>query len=202
MSIFGMGTLTGLALIVAIGAQNAFILRQGLRREHVGAVVALCILSDVLLIFAGTAGIGALVATFPAVLEILRWAGAGYLLWWAVRSFRAAWKPTALQEQTPRSRGSVVLTAAALTYLNPHVYLDTVVLLGSLANQHGVQGRWIFASGAAAGSVLWFTALGFGARALSAVLNRPGVWRVIDICIGVMMAALAAALILGSALLT
>lgn len=188
--------LTGLALIVAIGAQNAFVLRQGIRREHIGAVVALCMAGDALLIVGGTAGIGALVARFPGVLEVLRWAGAAYLLWFGVRSFIAAAKPSALSEQAPRSKNSVVATTAALTFLNPHVYLDTVVLLGSVANQQGADLRWVFAGGAVAGSVLWFSALGYGARALAGVLHRPQTWRWIDAGIGVLMVFLAIRLVL------
>lgn len=197
LSIWVTGLLTGLALIVAIGAQNAFVLRQGIRREHVGVVVALCIVSDALLILGGTAGIGALVSRFPAVLDVLRWGGAAYLAWWAVRSFRSALKPATLTAKTPRSRGSVVATTLALTYLNPHVYLDTVVLLGSLANQQGPGTRWVFAAGAVVGSVVWFCALGYGARALSGVLDSPRTWRVVDLVIGVVMLGLAVKLVLG-----
>src|SRR5699024_6459731 len=151
-SIAGTGLITGLALIIAIGAQNAFVLRQGIRREHVGTVVVLCMLADAALILVGTAGIGARVPRFPDALEVLRWGGAAYLTWFAVRSFAAAARPSALTAEAPRSRGSVVGTTLALTFLNPHVYLDTVALLGSLANQHGDGGRWVFAGGAAAGS--------------------------------------------------
>ena len=188
--------LTGLALIVAIGAQNAFVLRQGIRREHIGAVVAVCMTGDALLIVGGTAGIGALVTRFPGALEVLRWAGAAYLLWFAVRSFLAAVKPSALAEQAPRSKNTVIATTAALTFLNPHVYLDTVVLLGSLANQQGADLRWVFAAGAVTGSVLWFSALGYGARALAGVLRSPRTWRWIDAAIGVLMLILAIRLVL------
>lgn len=197
LTTWGTGLMTGLALIIAIGAQNAFVLRQGIRREHVGVVVALCIISDALLILGGTAGIGALVSRFPAVLDILRWGGAAYLTWWAIRSFRSALAPAALTAETPRSRGSVVATTLALTYLNPHVYLDTVVLLGSLANQQGDGSRWVFAAGAVVGSVVWFTALGYGARALSGALSSPRTWRIVDLVIGVVMLGLAIKLILG-----
>ncbi|WP_420716240.1 LysE/ArgO family amino acid transporter [Pseudarthrobacter sp. LT1] len=190
------GMLTGLALIVAIGAQNAFVLRQGIRREHIGAVVAVCMAGDALLIVPGTAGIGALVTRFPGVLEVLRWAGAAYLLWFAVRSFMAAARPAALAEQAPRSRNSVIATTAALTFLNPHVYLDTVVLLGSLANQQGPDLRWTYSAGAVAGSVLWFSVLGYGARALAGVLASARTWRWIDASIGVLMVILAVRLIL------
>lgn len=187
--------LTGLALIVAIGAQNAFVLRQGIRREHVGVVVAVCMAGDALLIVGGTAGIGALVTRFPEALEVLRWSGAGYLLWFSVQSFRAAAKPAGLAEQAPRSKHSVLATTAALTFLNPHVYLDTVVLLGSLANQQGPGLRWTFAAGAVSGSVLWFSVLGYGARALAGVLRKPGTWRWIDAAIGVLMVILAVRLV-------
>ena len=196
-SIAATGMVTGLGLIVAIGAQNAFVLRQGLRREHIGTVTALCIISDALLIFGGTAGIGALVSRFPAALEILRWGGAAYLTWWGIRSLVSALRPSALTAQAPRSKGTVILTTLALTSLNPHVYLDTVVLLGSLANQYGPDARWIFAAGAAVGSLLWFTALGYGARSLSGVLNRPRTWQVVDLLIGIVMLVLAARLVLG-----
>ena len=194
-STWGSGLATGLALIVAIGAQNAFVLRQGIRREHVGAVVLVCMAGDAVLILGGTAGIGALVSRFPAALDILRWAGAAYLTWWALRSFLAAVTPSSVTADTPRSRGSVITTTLALTLLNPHVYLDTVVLVGSLANQHGPDARWIFAAGAVTGSVAWFCGLGYGARALSGVLNNPRTWRIADLIIGVVMLALAAKLI-------
>ncbi|MDO4238962.1 LysE/ArgO family amino acid transporter [Micrococcus sp.] len=195
------GLLTGLALIVAIGAQNAFVLRQGVRREHVGLVVVVCMASDAVLILAGTAGVGALVQAVPWLLEALRWAGALYLLWFAASSLRSALRPQALvAEQAPRTAGSVLGTTLALTWLNPHVYLDTVVLLGSLANQHGPDGRWAFAAGAVLGSVLWFTALGYGARLLSRVLADPRAWRVLDVLIAVVMAVLAVRLMAGSGL--
>lgn len=196
-SIWSAGLLTGLALIVAIGAQNAFVLRQGVRREHVGIVVALCLASDAALILGGTFGIGAVVSRFPEVLTALKWGGAAYLGWWAIRSFAAAFKPSSLSADAPRSRGSVVATTLALTYLNPHVYLDTVVLLGSLANQHGPDSRWIFAAGAVAGSTIWFSGLGYGARALSGVLNSPRTWRMVDVAIGVVMLVIAVSLVIG-----
>jgi L-lysine exporter family protein LysE/ArgO len=195
-STWASGLLTGLALIVAIGAQNAFVLRQGVRREHVGLVVLVCMVSDAVLILAGTAGVGAVVSLFPWALEVLRWGGAAYLLWWSVRSFRSALRPSALTEQAPRSRGSVLLTTLALTYLNPHVYLDTVVLLGGLANQHGPDVRWVFAAGAVTGSVVWFAGLGYGARTLSGPLRSPRTWRVLDLLIGLVMLALAVSLVL------
>lgn len=192
------GLLTGMSLIVAIGAQNAFVLRQGVRREHVAVVVAICAVSDLLLIAAGTLGIGTIVTKAPTVLTVLRWGGVAYLLWFAFTSFRNAWRPGELHESAEhgKSVGAVAMTALALTYLNPHVYLDTVLMLGNLANQHGNQ-RWWFAGGAGLGSVMWFTALGFGARALAGPLGKPGTWRVIDATIGVVMVAMAAKLALG-----
>lgn len=198
LSIWGTGLLTGLALIIAIGAQNAFVLRQGIRREHVGVVVALCIVSDALLILGGTAGVGALVSRFPVALDILRWGGAAYLTWWAVRSFKSAFKPAALTAEAPRSRGSVVATTLALTYLNPHVYLDTVVLLGAVASTHGASGRWWFAAGACAGSLVWFAGLGHGARLASGLLASPRAWRVLDVLIGLTMLAIAVTLARGT----
>lgn len=190
------GLLTGLALIVAIGAQNAFVLRQGIRREHVGVVVLVCLLSDALLILAGTAGIGVIVERVPVVLEILRWGGAAYLIWFAVQSVRSAFRPASLTPEEPRSQGSVLTATLALTYLNPHVYLDTVVMLGSLANQQGPDLRWVFASGAVVGSIVWFSALGYGARALAPVLDRPRAWQIVDLVIAAVMLALAVSLIL------
>lgn len=186
-SIWSAGLMAGLALIVAIGAQNAFVLRQGIRREHMGAVVMLCVTGDAVLIFGGTLGVGTMVAEFPMALIVLKWTGAAYLAWWVVRSLAAALKPSSLMTEAPQSLGSVVTTTLAVTYLNPHSYLDTVVLLGVLANQHGSDYRWAFAAGALAGSVLWFPALGYGARAMSNLLAKPAVWRIIDLTTGVVM---------------
>jgi len=191
------GLLVGLSLIVAIGAQNAFVLRQGVRREHVGVVVAICAISDALLIVLGTIGVGALVQRFPLALEVLRWGGVVYLVWFAIQSVRQAIKPSGLHADAPASATSVVATTLALTYLNPHVYLDTVVMLGNIANQQG-DGRWWFAGGAAVGSLLWFTALGFGARLLAKPLGRPAVWRGIDAGIAVVMLVIAFKLGTGS----
>lgn len=192
------GLLTGLGLIVAIGAQNAFVLRQGLARDHVGLVVVVCAASDVVLIVAGTAGLGALVAGAPTLLTGLKWLGAAYLAWFAVRSFRSARHPQVLAAgEVPRSaRASVLATVLALTWLNPHVYLDTVLMLGNLANQHGVAGRWWFAAGAGVASIAWFGGLGFGARALSRPLARPRTWQVLDVVIGATMLVLAVVLVL------
>ncbi len=194
MTVALAGFLTGLSLIVAIGAQNAFVLRQGIRVEHVGVVVAICALSDLALIAAGTLGIGVIVTAVPWALVALKWLGAAYLSWFAVGSFRSALHAQGLQESAARSRGSIVTTTLALTFLNPHVYLDTVVMLGNLANQQGAQ-RWAFASGAGLASIVWFSGLGFGARAFAGPLAKPAVWRVIDVAIGVVMMVLAVVLV-------
>ena len=159
--------------------------------------MAICTASDAILIAAGTLGIGAAVTRFPGALTVLTWLGAAYLGWFAAASFRSAVRPTGLVEQQPRSHGTVVATTLALTYLNPHVYLDTVVMLGSLANRHGAGLRWAFAAGAASASLLWFTGLGFGARALAGPLGRPATWRFIDSGIGIVMVALAVRLVIG-----
>jgi L-lysine exporter family protein LysE/ArgO len=190
------GLLTGLSLIVAIGAQNAFVLRQGLRRDRVGAVVLVCALSDLVLIAAGTAGIGAIVDRAGFVLDVVRWLGVGFLAWYGVGSLRRAAHPEALAAQE-RGSGRAVTTALLLTWLNPHVYLDTVLLLGSIANTHGASGRWWFALGAGVASVLWFTGLGYGARLAAPLLARPAAWRVLDVLIGVTMLAIAVRLALG-----
>jgi L-lysine exporter family protein LysE/ArgO len=189
------GLLAGLSLIVAIGAQNAFVLRQGVRREHVGAVVAVCVAADLLLIGAGTAGLGTLVHRHPAALTAARYGGAAFLATLAVLAVLRVRRPERLD---PAASGPVRLapvlgTCLALTFLNPHVYLDTVVLLGSLAGQRTQP--WAFAAGAGAASVLWFTALGFGAGLLRPVFARPRAWQVLDVAVAVVMAALAVVLV-------
>lgn len=189
------GLLTGLSLIIVIGVQNALVLRQGLRREHVGVVVAVCALSDLLLIAAGTGGMGAIAQANPVALKVLSWVGAAYLLWCAYGSFRSAAKPQTMEEGAlPRSRGSVLTTVLAVTWLNPHVYLDTVVMLGSVAASHGAL-KWAFACGAGMASVIWFAAIGFGAKALSGPLGRPSVWKAVDIVTGLVMIVVAIGLV-------
>ncbi|WP_153505161.1 LysE/ArgO family amino acid transporter [Cumulibacter manganitolerans] len=190
------GVLTGLSLIVAIGAQNAYVLRQGLLRNHVTAVVAICIVADVLLIAAGVAGLGVVVQRVPQLLTVLTWAGAAYLVCLAVGAFRRALTTEHLDPSAtpPSGLRVVVLTTLALTFLNPHVYLDTVLMLGSIASTHGA-GRWLFGSGAMIASVLWFGALGLGARALSRLVHRASTWRAIDVAVGCVMLAVAVRLV-------
>jgi L-lysine exporter family protein LysE/ArgO len=193
------GLVTGLTLIVAIGAQNAFVLRQGLARQHVGLVVAICALADVALIVAGVAGIGRIVERAPAALDVVRWLGVAFLTWYGVSSLLRARQAVALEamkERTLTRRGAAV-RAMALTFLNPHVYLDTVLLLGSLAAHQGPTGRWWFALGACVASVAWFTGLGYGARLLSPLLRKRRAWQVLDVLIGLTMLAIAAGLALG-----
>jgi L-lysine exporter family protein LysE/ArgO len=187
------GFALGLSLIVAIGAQNAFVLRQGLRRDRIVTVIVICAASDAVLIVAGVAGAGWVFERVPWLVDVVRWAGAAFLLGYALLAARRALRPGALREASARPAG-VVATAFALTWLNPHVYLDTVLLLGSIAGGHGDL-RWAFACGAVVASIVWFTALGLGARLLAPVFARPGAWRVLDGAIAVVMAALAVLLL-------
>ena len=156
------GLLTGASLIVAIGAQNAFVLRQGLAREHIGPVVAICAVSDLVLIAAGVAGIGTIVEEAPAAIDVVRWLGVAFLTWYGVTSLLRARHAGALQAEGGRSlsRRGAVVRAGAVSLLNPHVYLDTVLLVGSLAAHQGPTGRWWFAAGACLASILWFLGLG------------------------------------------
>jgi len=192
------GFATSLSLIVAIGAQNAFVLRQGIRNEHVLPVVILCAVSDLVLIMAGVAGVGALVTAHPQLLTVARYGGAAFLMGYGLLAARRAIRPTTLTPSGagPASLKSVVLTCLALTFLNPHVYLDTVVLLGTLASQQG-DARWRFGAGAAAASLVWFFSLGFGARRLAGLFAKPSTWRVLDGVIALTMIGLGVSLALG-----
>lgn len=226
------GVLSGLALIVAIGAQNAYVLRQGIRQSHVWLVVLTCVCSDVALIGLGVVGVGAAIAQVPSLLVALRWAGAAYLMWLGVKALRSARRPQTLlganesdsalrtvnadnpaagiqkcdaaatcgdQPTVPsakmtETRSAVLMTTLTLTWLNPHVYLDTVILLGNLAQQHGDR-RWVFAAGAMAASVTWFTLLGFGAVLLRPFFQSARSWQILDIGVGLTMITLAVFLI-------
>jgi L-lysine exporter family protein LysE/ArgO len=200
-STFFLGMSASAGLIIAIGAQNAFVLRQGVRREHVAAVVAVCALSDTLLIALGTAGIGALAERLPLAVPLLTLGGILFLSVYGLQAARRAWRPTpagltAATDTGRRSRRSTLLQAAAFSLLNPHAWLDTTVLLGSLANAQGSQERWLFASGAASASLLWFVILAWTASRLAPLFGRPRTWRIFDAGVAVMMMFLAGGLTL------
>lgn len=198
---FFAGLGLGLSLIVAIGAQNVFVLRQGVRREHVLAVVVICALSDAVLIATGVAGLGFLLQRVPWLVETARILGAVFLVVYGVLAARRVWRSG---DQTLRVSGEqkrtgglagVAAIALALTWLNPHVYLDTVLMLGSIAATHG-DDRWLFAAGAMLSSILWFTALGYGARAFARWLNTSRAWRILDALIALVMIVIAISLVL------
>ncbi|WJL96324.1 LysE/ArgO family amino acid transporter [Microbacterium sp. ET2] len=208
----------GFSLIIAIGAQNLFVLRQGLRREHVLIVAALCAVSDAVLIGIGVSGIGLVLQALPWLVTAIRWTGAAFLIGYGLLAARRAWRPSgdalAVREEDASERDApgrgagtggvatatrtrllpVVVTTLALTWLNPHVYLDTVFLLGSVANTHG-DGRWLFAAGAMAASVIWFFGLAMGARYLGRWLSTPASWRILDAGVAVVMIALGVSLV-------
>ncbi|SMO65915.1 LysE/ArgO family amino acid transporter [Ruegeria faecimaris] len=190
------GFALGFSLILAIGAQNAFVLRQGLRREHVFALCLTCAVSDAILIAAGVAGFGTLAQTAPWFEPVMRYGGAVFLTWYGLRSLLSAWRGGSsmdVSEGTRSSLRSVLLTVLAFTWLNPHVYLDTVVLIGSISAQY--DDRLAFAIGAMLSSFVFFFSLGYGARILSPVFARPRAWQVLDIVIGFVMLAIAAKLV-------
>ena len=186
------GLFTGLSLIIAIGAQNIFVIRQGLSRSHVLLVVLICAASDAVLIFLGTGGLGTLIQSKPDLLEFIRWFGVLYLTWFGIRAVRSVLLNQSLEVGTgsSSSKKTVILSVLGFTFLNPHVYLDTVILLGSIANQFE-DDRWYFALGASLGSFLWFTAIGFGAKAASRFMSRPIFWKVLDSIIALVMFSVA-----------
>ena len=192
-----LGFIASFTLIAAIGAQNAFVLRQGIRREHVLPVVALCTASDIVLISAGIAGVGALISAHPGALNIAKFGGALFLVGYGLLAARRAWRPSSLNpsQKAPARLIEVLVTCAALTFLNPHVYLDTVVLLGALANEHRDQ-RWLFGVGAVTASAVWFFGLGLGARRVAGLFASPLTWRILDGLIAVMMLGLGVSLAL------
>jgi len=221
----------GFSLIIAIGAQNLFVLRQGIRREHVFAVAAICALSDLALIVVGVSGVGAVLEAVPWLIDLVRWAGAAFLLGYGLLAARRVLRPTGevlvatdgpqssdgpqpsggpaasgapaasaatatlARTATRTTLAAAIGTCLALTWLNPHVYLDTVFLLGSVANTHG-DGRWAFAAGAGAASIVWFFGLAYGSRLLGGVLGSPRAWRILDGGIATVMVALAVSLVL------
>jgi len=191
----GLGA--GLSLIVAIGAQNAFVLRQGLRGEHVGWVVLICAVSDMVLIAVGTSSLQQLSRVAAWALPVMRWGGVGFLVVYGAISLWRAWRNHSLvgEDAEPSLLAPTLLTTLALTWLNPHVYLDTVLLLGSLAVSHQPH-QWAFAAGAMAASCLWFAALGYGARWLRPALASPKAWRILDVVIALVMWGIALSLAL------
>lgn len=196
---FWTGFATGLSLIVAIGSQNAFVLRQGIRREHVLPLVLFCALSDALLIMGGIGGAGVVIRGNDTLLTVTRLGGALFLAGYGALAARRAWIGSQLHVKN--DGGTTLLRALAIcfgfTFLNPHVYLDTVVLLGSLANQRPDPGRWTFGWGACAASLCWFSALGFGARLLGPVFEHVSAWRVLDSSIALVMFVMAGLLLVG-----
>lgn len=199
-SLFGTATegfLLGEGLIIAIGAQNAFVLRQGLARHHVFAVATLCAVSDAVLISAGVAGLGSLAMAKPALLARVTLSGALFLAAYGSLAFWRAARPGRLvpAERSETRLAATLMTALAFTFLNPHVYLDTVVLIGALSARYRSWPAAIFGGGAAAASVVWFYGLGFGARLVAPVFSRPGAWRALDLGIGVVMWVIAGRLV-------
>lgn len=193
----GMGL--GGGLIVAIGSQNAYLLRQALKREYVLTCIVICIVCDAVLIGAGVAGMGQLIIERPGLLIWIKICGAAFLFWYGVRAARSAFNPAAMntgEDKPAASRAAVISAMLAFSLLNPHVYLDTVVLLGSIGGQQAGDGRLYFALGAIAASVIWFCSLGFGARFLIPVFSRPKAWQILDAVIAVVMWGLAVSLFL------
>ncbi len=186
------GLLAGFSLIIAIGAQNAFVIRQGLTKKFVLLTVLICAFSDALLIALGASGLGALIKANKNILEFVRWFGVAYLLWFAFKSARSAFKKEVLNSagEASADKKSVILTVLGLTFLNPHVYLDTVILLGSISNQFGSD-KWFFVTGAIFASFLWFTSIGFGAKSASRFMSRPIFWKILDSLIAVIMLSIA-----------
>lgn len=196
LTLVGTGLVTGIGLIAAVGAQNAYLLRRGLLREHVGALVALCALSDVVLIGGAVLGVGAVLTWWPPLLDIVRWGGAIFLvgyglscLWRAARSTESLTAAPAATGAPTVSLRRALLTMAGFTWLNPHLYLD-ITILGGLANGYGETGRWWYYTGLCLASFTWFSALGFGSARLAPVFARPRAWQVFDTLIGLVMIAL------------
>jgi L-lysine exporter family protein LysE/ArgO len=195
MFAFLPGFFTGLSLIIAIGAQNAFVIRQGLTRRHVFTVVAICSLIDASLIALGIGGLGAAIQGLPWLLEVIRWFGVAYLTWFGIKSAISATKSQTLDPSGVESKsvGKVIATVVTLSLLNPHVYLDTVIFVGGVGNTFG-DNRWYFAFGAMLASLIWFTSIGYGAKAASRFMSKPIFWKILDAVIAVIMFALAVTL--------
>ena len=193
------GFVLGGSLIIAIGAQNAFLLRLGLQRQHVLPIVLLCAVSDALLIAAGVAGMGALVKQSPLLLTLITWGGFGFLAVYGLQAFLRAFRSEEMHVGKGKEIGlrKAVLTVLAFTYLNPHVYLDTVLLVGSLSAQWPGAQQWVFGIGAIIASFVWFFALGYGARILTPLFEKVIAWRILDFFIGAVMWSIALSLLQG-----
>lgn len=192
------GLSLGAGLIIAIGAQNAFVLRQGLRRRHTFVTAALCTLCDVVLISLGVAGLGALIAGRPALLTAATWGGAAFLFFYGLRSFRSALRPGSLEaavDGADTGLRATVLAVLAFSLLNPHVYLDTVILLGGIGARHPAPERPVFVAGACTASLLWFFGLAYGSGLLAPLFRRPSTWRALDGLVGCIMWAIALGLV-------
>ena len=197
-SAFTTGFALSATLIIAIGAQNAFVLRQGIRKEHIAPIVIFCALADLILIGAGVLGLASLLGNSPALVALLTIAGSAFLAWYGIRALGRALTPQALRATAgvgPITLGNAMAQAAGFTLLNPHVYLDTVLLMGSIGTRQPPDLRLWFVGGAACASGVWFTTLGFGARLLAPIFARPSAWRVLDTLIGLTMLSLAVMLI-------
>ncbi|NVK18115.1 MAG: amino acid transporter [Methylocystaceae bacterium] len=182
MSTFFSGMGLGASLIIAIGAQNAFVLTQGLKKNHHISIALVCALCDAILIFLGVAGLGSLIAASPFWTNLMAWGGAVFLFWYGYKSFKSLFSDHSLKEDSAIGRGrtGIIGLTLAITLLNPHVYLDTVVLLGSISAQYEESQRMHFAMGAILSSFLWFFTISLGAAYLSQYLARPLTWKVID----------------------
>jgi L-lysine exporter family protein LysE/ArgO len=200
LSIYLNGFSLCAGLIIAIGAQNAFVLRQGLRRQHVLAVAGTCILSDATMFTIGAVGVGSLVAGLPWLKSLTAWGGAIFLLVYGFTAFRSAWRGSSLEIEPNgaiMTRRTAIMTALAVSALNPHAWLDTVVLAGGIAGQYPAGERAFFLLGSISASFTWFLLLGYGAGFLAPLFKRPAAWRVLDVGVGLIMWAIAAGLILG-----
>ena len=199
--VFMQGLGLGASLIMPIGAQNAHVIRTGIRGRHLALTVAACIIVDVSLIALGMSGFGALVEASPVLLAACRWGGAAFLLWYGLRCLHGSWRgggaPAPAGEVQAGSARKALAAVLAMSLLNPHVYLDTVVLLGAVGSSLALENRGSFAAGAMAASLMWFTGLGLLARRFSRVLGRPAVWRGIEAFTGLLMLVLAALVLRG-----
>ena len=202
-TLFIHGFILSASLIVAIGVQNAFVLRQGLRQEHVFAVASLCFFFDTLFIFIGVGGLGSIISQNPRLSQYVVWGGCAFLVFYGLRSLRAAFTekhklaPQAAVQARSNTLREVIIATVGFSILNPHVYLDTIVLIGGLAARYDKTGKILFALGASSASLVWFFALAYGAAQLAPVFRKPSAWRTLDFIIGCTMIANAGSILLG-----